>query len=81
MGQSELDGSMLTYPVHSCINIHIIEHQNWNIIVGVIVYRSTCILDIILDVVTTPYFQCPVIKMAAVVITEYHLRGVRGEEK
>ena len=73
VGWHEILGSMIPHPVNSCITIHFVENKIWINIVGLIVYRNTCIQDKSLDVVTLKDVQCPFLKISARAIIEEHL--------
>ena len=68
---------MVFYPVHSYVIIQILELHVWNIVVWLVVHRITYLKDERLDIVSTKYIQCPIIKMAAMAIIEEHL-GIQG---
>ena len=59
--------------VHSCITIKILELHVWTVIVWLVMYRTTCLKDEILCVVSKKYAQCPTIKTAVMAIIEEHL--------
>ena len=71
----KIEGSMMSHIVHSCIIIKIIEIRVWTVIVWLFMHIITFLEYERLDVLFTNYFQCSIIKMAAVVIIEDHLGG------
>ena len=64
---------MVPHPVHYCITIQILELHVWTVIVRLVIHRIICLKDEILDVASTKYIQCPIIKMAVMAIIEEHL--------
>ena len=64
---------MVSHPVHYFITIQIIELRVWAVIVWLIVGKITCLEYERLDVVSTNYVRCPIIKMADMAIIEEHL--------
>ena len=69
----KLEDYMVSYTVHSCITIKILELHIWTVIVWLVMHRITCLEYEILDFVSTKYAQCPITKMAVMAIIEEHL--------
>ena len=69
---------MVSHTVNYCITIQMIYLHVCTVIFWLVVYIITCLDYEILDVVSTKYAQCPIIKLDVMAIIENHL-GVWGE--
>ena len=56
----------------SCITIQILEICVWKIVILMVMYMIYFLNDKILDVVSTQYIKCPIIKMDFMAIVEEH---------